>query len=127
MTTSDPISSALRYARRKLLDRSLPYRFRLLSYVRLCSSVLRATNGPQGTGVGPTPGSLHLTLLGALAHRDPEWWARCRVTATGGLISADPVIAALLAPLNRAMETLRDDDADRADGPPGPREAKVRT
>jgi len=46
------------------------------------------------------------------------------VTATGGLVSADPVIAALLAPLNRAMEALRDDDADR---PPGPREAKVRT
>lgn len=75
MTISDPISPALRYARRKLLDRSL-------------------------------------------------WWARCRVTATGGLVSADPVIAALLAPLNRAMEALRDDDADR---PPGPREAKVRT
>jgi hypothetical protein len=35
------------------------------------------------------------------------------VTATGGLVSADPVIAALLAPLNRAMEALRDDDAAR--------------
>jgi len=49
------------------------------------------------------------------------------VTATGGLVSADPVIAALLAPLNRAMEALRDDDPARADRPPGPREAKVRT
>ena len=72
MTISDPISPALRYARRKLLDRSLPYRFRLLSYVRICSSVLRAANGPPATGVGPTPGRLYLTLLGALAHRDPE-------------------------------------------------------
>lgn len=72
----------------------------------------------------PISPALRYTLLGALAHRDPEWWARCRVTATGGLVSADPVIAALLAPLNRAMEALRDDDADR---PPGPREAKVRT
>jgi len=50
-----------------------------------------------------------------------------QLAATGGLVSADPVIAALLAPLNRAMEALRDDDADRADRPPGPREAKVRT
>jgi len=49
------------------------------------------------------------------------------VTATGGLVSADPVIAALLAPLNRAMEVLRDDASDSDDRPPGPREAKVRT
>jgi hypothetical protein len=61
----------------------------------------------------PISPALRYALLGALAHRDPEWWARCRVTATGGLVSADPVIAAVLAPLNRAMEALRDDDADR--------------
>ena len=41
-------------------------------------------------------------------------------------MSADPVIASLLAPLNRAMETL-DQDADRAEAPPAPSDAKVRT
>jgi hypothetical protein len=47
-----------------------------------------------------------------LAHRDPEWWVRCWVTAAHGLVSADPVIAGLLAPPNRAMETLDARDAD---------------
>ena len=127
MTTPDPISPALRYARRKLLDPALPYRFRLLSYVRICSSVLRAMDAPRASAVAPASGSLYLTLLGTLAHHDPEWWARCRVTPAGELVSADPVIASLLAPLNRAMETLGDQDADRAEAPPAPSEAKVRT
>jgi hypothetical protein len=125
MTASDVISPALRYARRKLMDPTVPCRFRLLSHVRICSSVLRAMDAPRGGG--PTGGSLSLTVLGALAHRDPEWWARCHVTPTGGPVSADPVIASLLAPLNRAMETLVDEDPDCRVGPPGPHEEKVRT
>jgi hypothetical protein len=40
MTASDPIAPALRYARRKLED---------LSYVRICSSVLRALWASRGS------------------------------------------------------------------------------
>jgi hypothetical protein len=127
MTSPDAVSPALRYARLKLMDPALPYRLRLLSYVRICSSVLRAMDPPRHSGAGPVAGSLYLTLLGALAHRDPEWWARCRVTPAAGLVSADPVIASLLAPLNRAMEALADEDADRGLAPPASHEAKVRS
>ena len=109
MAISDPVSPALRFARHKLLDPTLPFRFRLLSYVRICSSVLRAANpGPGDDAATPAWSSPYLTLLGALARRDPEWWTHCQVTPAGRLVSPDPVIAALLAPLNRAMEALAD-------------------
>ena len=111
MTTPDPISPALRFARHKLLNPTLPYRFRLLSYVRICSSVLRAANrGPGDTATAPAWSSPYLTLLGALARRDPEWWTRCQVTPAGRLVSPDPVVAELLAPLNREMEALAAED-----------------
>ncbi len=89
------------FAQQKLLDPNIPHRIKVLSYIRICCTIIVIFR-QLGLCVVPTLNfkTPYISLLSALYQRDIEWWNQCSVTETGYLTSNDPVIRDLLQPLN---------------------------
>jgi hypothetical protein len=95
-------SHALQVARQSLLTSDKPHLLKVISYLRISCSVMRARRqGLQSASVSATsPGIKFSGLMQSLYAYDSEWWKHCQVTVTGQLTSNDAVIAQLLQPIN---------------------------
>ncbi|MBW4554414.1 MAG: hypothetical protein KME59_00455 [Trichormus sp. ATA11-4-KO1] len=88
-------------ARQLLLGTPNPELLRIVSYLRICCSVMEIDYlqalTEKGDKLRETP--YFISLLKSLFEYDPEWWQNCKVSADGDLKSDDPIIAEILQPL----------------------------
>lgn len=80
-------SERLQSARQVLKNTDVPFQIRVVSYLRLSCFAL------------DDQGGRYSQLMKALFSYDPDWWTTCEVAASGGLYSSDPIVTALLRPL----------------------------
>ena len=93
-------SSQLTFARKKLLNTTVPLCLRAISYLRISCSILQKLDCLESENyVIELPKNPYLSLLKSLSEYKVEWWNDCEVSKSGILRSNVAVIEQLLRPL----------------------------
>jgi len=93
-------SHTLQTARQMLLTSDKPHLLRVISYLRISCSVMRAYRQGLLSHSVSASGITFSSLMQSLYQHDSEWWKHCQITIGGQLTSNDAVIDQLLQPIN---------------------------
>ena len=96
------LSSQLAFARQKLLNPTIPFQLRAISYLRISCSARQKFYCLESENRSSEPQKTpYLSLLNSLSEYQVEWWNNCEISEAGILSSNLAVIARLLQPVTQ--------------------------